>query len=136
VVKLIRLHRGIPRKLADVQRLLGELEYDEFSLLLGVLRADNLSKLPEGEDARAAAKIAAAQEFARRCREEQLCCRVRDLAVRGGDLAALGLQGEEIGLALHFLLDAVISGQCRNEKDYSLEYLRKNLKNLGIAQEK
>lgn len=136
VVKLIRLHRGIPRKLADVQRLLGELEYDEFSLLLGVLRADNLSKLPEGEDARAAAKIAAAQEFARRCREEQLCCRVRDLAVRGGDLAALGLQGEVIGLALHFLLDAVISGQCRNEKDYSLEYLRKNLKNLGIAQEK
>lgn len=134
VVKLIRLHRAIPAKLTDVRRLLGELEYDEFSLFIEVLKADNTSKLRNAEEARAAEKIARAQGFAAQCREQQLCCRVQELAVRGGDLAALGLRGEEIGRGLQFLLEAVITGSCLNEKKYSLEYLRKNLKKLDIRQ--
>ena len=132
VVKLIRLHREIPARLSDVQRLLGELEYVEFSLFLDVLRADNASKFRCGEDERAAAKIAAAQAFAEQCKAEQLCCRVSDLQVRGGDLLALGLHGAQIGEALRFLLDAVIEQNCPNEKYYLLEYFRKNSKKLAI----
>lgn len=132
VVKLIRLHREIPAGLADVQRMLGELNYDEFSMFIEVLKADNASKLRQSEDMQAAAKIKAAQQFAQRCREEQLCCRVQDLAVKGGDLAALGLRGEQIGCALRFLLNAVITEQCRNEKNCSLEYIRKNFKRSDI----
>ncbi len=132
VVKLIRLHREIPARLSDVQRLLGELEYAEFALFLDVLRADNASKFRCGEDERAAEKIAAAQAFAEQCKAEQLCCRVSDLRVKGGDLLALGLHGAQIGEALRFLLDAVIEQNCPNEKYYLLEYFRENLKKLDI----
>ncbi|MBQ2251573.1 MAG: hypothetical protein II329_01255, partial [Clostridia bacterium] len=41
--------------------------------------------------------------------------RVSDLAVRGGDLLALGLRGTEVGDALGYLLDLVIDGTVPND---------------------
>lgn len=136
VVKLIFLHRNIPQSLMDVRKILGELNYNEFSQFLAVLHADNNSKFVQGCDAQAAAAIARTERFAQRCREEGLCCRVRDLAVKGSDLVALGLQGEQIGQALRFLLDAVIAETCSNDKYYLLEYFRKKYKFLDITSDK
>ena len=45
------------------------------------------------------------------------CFSVKDLAVNGSDLIALGFsQGKIIGTILQFLLDAVIDETCKNEK--------------------
>ena len=52
---------------------------------------------------------------------------ISGLAVRGGDVAALGLRGEAIGEALKTLLYAVIDGKTKNEREALLEYLREGL---------
>ncbi len=124
VVKLISLHREIPKSLADVRRILGILEYDEFLQFLAVLEADNSAKLSFGADENAAARIRAAGEFAKLCKEQGLCCRVKELAVNGRDLAAMGLHGREIGDTLRLLLDAVICGDCPNEKNRLLAFYK------------
>lgn len=132
VTTLIHLHRGIPKEPVDVRRLLGILDYDEFDLFIEVLKADNASKWKAGEDLKAGGEIARAQEYAEECKEKNLCCRVTDLAVRGNDLAALGLQGEQIGEGLRMLLEAVVTEKCPNEKIYLLEYFSEKLKKMAI----
>ena len=49
---------------------------------------------------------------------------VSQLAVRGGDVSALGFKGEKIGDALKSLLYAVIEGKVENERDALLAYLK------------
>lgn len=51
---------------------------------------------------------------------------ISHLAIRGGDLAALGIKGEAIGDALSLLLAAVIDGKAENSKDTLIEYFQKN----------
>ncbi len=125
VVKLVSLHREIPKSLEDVRRLLGILDYSEFSQFLAVLRADNFAKRRCGADENAALQIRAAEEFAVYCRENNLCCRVKDLDISGNDLAALGMHGRQIGDTLRLLLEAVISGACPNEKTSLLGFCKK-----------
>ena len=48
---------------------------------------------------------------------EDACLTVRDLAVNGRDLMALGITGREIGLTLNRLLDLVLDEQLPNEKN-------------------
>lgn len=45
------------------------------------------------------------------------CCRLADLNITGRDLVALGLQGPAIGSTLRALLDAVIDGRLKNDRD-------------------
>ncbi|MBR7117378.1 MAG: hypothetical protein IKC87_06695 [Clostridia bacterium] len=49
-----------------------------------------------------------------------------ELKVGGNDIAALGLRGPEIGKALLSLLDAVMSGECVNERDALLGLCQKD----------
>ncbi len=51
------------------------------------------------------------------------CYKLSQLAVSGDDLLQRGLAGTEIGNALQFLLDQVISGQSENRKDLLLSLL-------------
>lgn len=124
VVELIRLHREIPDTLEKVRRLLGVLDYEEYQKFLCVLTADNTSKFRNNTDPVAAEKIEKAKRLAEQCIEQNLCCRLSQLAVKGGDLAALGLRGEAIGEALHKLLEAVVSDTIPNEKEQLLAYLQ------------
>lgn len=123
VVRLISLHREIPVAQGDVRRLLGMLGDADFARFLAVLRADNTSKLLNTSDPVAEEKIRNAEKYAAECRQQGLCCKISDLAVNGNDLAETGLCGKEIGEALRFLLDAVICGKCRNERDVLMEFL-------------
>ena len=53
------------------------------------------------------------------------CTSVSDLAVNGSDLIAAGIpEGKEIKNALSFLLDAVMSDQCRNDRDELINYVK------------
>ena len=54
---------------------------------------------------------------------EQACFSLKDLAVNGHDLLALGLKGPAIGSALQTLLEAVMDGKVDNEKSALLQSL-------------
>ena len=49
------------------------------------------------------------------------CFRIKDLAVNGNDLMALGLKGKAIGQTLQYLLDQVMDEKLSNEKEELLE---------------
>ena len=53
---------------------------------------------------------------------EDACLSLRDLAVKGNDQMALGLQGNEIGETLNSLLEQVVSENLPNEKEALLAY--------------
>ena len=60
------------------------------------------------------------------------CCRLRDLAVTGRDLRALGVpEGEQIGRTLQQMLDAVMDGELPNERAALLERAQALLKAGG-----
>ncbi|MBR3334241.1 MAG: HD domain-containing protein [Clostridia bacterium] len=56
---------------------------------------------------------------------EQPCFTLKDLAVNGRDLTALGLKGKAVGNALQTLLEAVMDGLVPNEREALLAYLRR-----------
>ena len=51
------------------------------------------------------------------------CLSLKDLAVNGRDLMALGLEGRAIGAALNRLLEAVLEGRVTNEKASLVQFL-------------
>ena len=55
---------------------------------------------------------------------QEQCFSLRQLAVNGADLQALGLRGRSVGEMLHALLDAVIDGQTDNRRDTLLRLAR------------
>ena len=55
-------------------------------------------------------------------RAENACLTLRDLAVNGKDMMALGLRGAEIGKALNALLDAVLDERVPNHREALLRY--------------
>ena len=59
--------------------------------------------------------------------EEDACFSLKQLAVKGGDLLALGLSGPAVGRALEALLDKVTDGELPNERETLLAYLRGDL---------
>jgi len=58
---------------------------------------------------------------------DQACFSLKDLAVNGNNMLALGLKGPAVGSALHSLLEAVMDGKVPNEKNALLAYLSNNL---------
>ena len=56
--------------------------------------------------------------------EEKACLSVKDLAVNGHDLMALGYSGREIGEKLQWLLEQVLEESVENEKQALLRCLK------------
>ena len=63
-------------------------------------------------------------EALQRVLAENPCLTLRDLAVNGSDLAALGLSGAGIGRALNALLERVLSGTLANERHALLDEVK------------
>lgn len=59
-------------------------------------------------------------------REEDLCLSLKDLAVNGHDLMALGIRGKAIGETLEWLLEQVLDETLPNEKDVLLSFIQTN----------
>ena len=53
------------------------------------------------------------------------CFAVKDLAINGSDLLALGFQGREIGQALQDALNAVIDGAVPNERQALIAFVQR-----------
>ena len=116
VTELIRLHMTPlepDKKL--LRRRLGKLGQEMLEQLLQLQEADMCSKamgIPEE-----IAQFANLRQLLQQLLEENACLHIRDLAVNGHDLMALGLQGKQIGLCMDYLLRQVQEETLPNERN-------------------
>ena len=122
VVLLIEKH--MTRPLADkkfLRRQLSRLGWEAFSQLLQLQQADMDSKGVEepGPD------YAEIYRLLREIRQENACLTLKDLAVNGRDLMALGIRGKALGEMLNLLLEQVLDEALPNERTALLDFARK-----------
>lgn len=123
ILTLIRWHdRNIARTRQGISRAAAELGEENFLRLLAVKRADNRAQAVEYHWVQG--EVDVAEHLYRKLMEEGTCLHIKDLAVNGHDLMALGYVGKEIGIRLEFLLQAVIAGELTNDRETLLEAVR------------
>lgn len=104
-----------------VKRMLNKIGEEQFRRLLKVRKADILAQSDINKVARLD-KVENTRAVFERVMMSQQASQLKDLAVSGHDLLALGIpEGPEIGRILHTLLDAVIADQLPNERGSLLE---------------
>ena len=106
--------------MAQALRQLGETDLRRLFL---IKRADNLAQAPAYRTMQA--EINKAEEILNQLLAEGACVCLEQLAVRGGDLLALGFEGPALGEALETLLDQVIEERLPNDRTALLEYARR-----------
>ncbi len=123
VLKLIKYHDlVIENNEVQIKRLLSKLGEEQFFRLLEIKKADTLA---QSKDLIYRLNIVDEIAFtANRILEEAQCFSLKDLAVNGNDLIALGFKGKEIGKALKLLLEKVIANELPNTKEKILEYAK------------
>lgn len=93
------------RSVGEGKRLAGEKGADRLAALLAFRRA---MKLPEDDNlSKAAAAVTRGGE----------CLSLKELAVGGGDITALGADGRQVGKILNALLTEVTEGRLSNERE-------------------
>ncbi len=127
VLTLIRYHDVVLDKTAScVKRWLNRLGEVCFRELLWVKEGDCRAQTESIIESRLAdlSEISALLE---QVMKEQACFSLKDLAVNGHDLLAIGIPaGKQIGEWLAWLLEQVIDGVLPNEREYLLDAIRKN----------
>lgn len=104
-----------------VKRLLRTQTAEELLMLARLMRADSAATgTREGEPCRSADRL---EQTVLKLQQEKPCLTVRDLAVNGHDLLALGYEPKQIGKALQTLLEAVTDGTVENERSALLREL-------------
>ena len=119
VVLLIEKH--MTRPIADkkfLRRQLSKLGWEAFEELLRLQQADMDSKGVEEPGADYSEIYRLLEEI----REENACLTLKDLAVNGRDLMALGLKGRAVGQALNALLEQVLEETLPNEREALLRF--------------
>ena len=109
----------------SVRRNLARYGEETVRLLLEVKRADNLAQAAAYRDRQGL--LDEWEALLDGVLAEGSCFSLKQLAVRGGDLAGLGLEGPAIGRALQSLLEQVIDNKLPNERAVLLEYVKENL---------
>ncbi|MBE6995797.1 MAG: HD domain-containing protein [Ruminococcaceae bacterium] len=123
VVRLVEWHdREIPRTDKGVRRALRLLGEKDLRRLIVLKRADNLAQAPEYHNRQL--DLDEGEAILEKLLAEDACFSLKQLAVNGRDLLALGLRGAEIGRVLDALLDAVVNGEVPNEREALLGHLR------------
>ena len=105
-----------------LRRRLGKFGIDTTYRLLALQEADMGSKGTGNEEEMA--QFSEVRKLLEEILSEDACLTVKDLAVKGNDLMALGLTGPDIGKTLNRLLDLVLDEQLPNEKEALLNTLK------------
>ena len=114
VVLLVKLHMTpIQPERKAVRRWLSRLGADTLEQLLQLQRADMGSKA----SADPIDPLHQIRQLMNEIQAENACLQIRDLALNGHDLMALGYTGPAIGQTLHALLEAVLNEEIPNEKE-------------------
>lgn len=124
VVKLIRYHDvRLEATLKTVRRWVAKIGREDFGRFLEVRRGDLLAQSEYERQVRLD-KLNRLTELYQKVLQEKPLMSVKDLAVNGNDLIALGYhEGPEIGKALHALLEKVMDGTCENTKEMLIQEL-------------
>lgn len=123
VVRLVEWHdRDIPRTDKSIRRALRILGERDLRRLILVKRADNFGQAPAYWDRQK--ELDKAEEILDRLLAEDACFSLKQLAVNGRDLLALGLSGPAVGAALEELLGKVMDGTLPNEREALLAVLQ------------
>lgn len=124
VVRLVEWHdKDIPRTDKSIRRALRILGEEDLRRLILVKRADNFGQAPAYWDRQK--ELDKAEEILNKLLAEDACFSLRQLAVNGRDLLALGLSGPAVGAALEELLGKVVDGTLPNERSALLESLQR-----------
>jgi tRNA nucleotidyltransferase/poly(A) polymerase len=122
VYELVRYHDRPMQSKKSVKRCLRLIGAELFDKLLYVQAADDAAKSPKKME-----QMKTENRALRAVYEEILqqaeCFSLKDLAVSGKDLTALGYKGKACGEALNRLLDLVIDGRTENTREALLERL-------------
>lgn len=121
VVRLIALHDSdlLPTE-KSLLRWLRRLGEDDLRLLLQVKRGDNRGQSPVFDRSE---QYDTVERLLDELLSREPCFSRAQLAVRGGDVLALGLSGPDIGKALDWLVEQVISGALPNLRGPQLNAL-------------
>lgn len=122
VIDRIAVHDlNAPRTKTDAKQLLSCVGLDIYKDLIKIKRADTRAKAdPYAIDE----KLSKMEALLLEVLESGECYSLKTLAVHGDDLQSAGIpKGKEIKEALDFLLGAVVSDACPNEKEALLNYL-------------
>ena len=108
-----------------IKRMLQRLGEEAFFALLDIKRADNFG---QSEKFRYRQEILQEiEDSARKIIAEKACFSLKDMVLKGNDLIELGVsQGPEIGRILEMLLDKVIYGEIKNDRQELITYLKKS----------
>lgn len=105
----------------SVKRWLGRLGDEQFFRLLDVKYADITGQNPE-YSAERAAHINRLRDIAHTAIAENQCFKIKDLAINGNDLIAIGFErNKALGDALNTLLDMVMGDAVQNSKEELLK---------------
>lgn len=123
ILTLVERHDcELPLDQKAVRRNLARYGEETLRLLLAVKRADNLAQAPAYRDRqRTLDQWEALLDLTLR---EDSCFSLRQLAVKGNDLTALGLQGPAVGKALSDLLELVMDDTLPNQRAILLDYAK------------
>lgn len=124
VVLLIKHHdTPLPREEKRIKRLMNRLGVDASLQLLQMHRADTAGQHPDC--AVRYAELDGVGQIMQQIIDAAACLAVKDLAINGSDLLALGFQGREIGQALQDALNAVIDGAVPNEHQALIAFVQR-----------
>ena len=98
-----------------IRRWISRLGYETFAELIQLQEADCRATGTAGEAE--LVHFSGIRRLAEEIQAENSCLSLKDLAVNGHDLAALGLKGKAIGETLNKLLNLVIEEEVPNEKE-------------------
>ncbi len=126
VCRLVRFHDRFPEPTdKSVRRLITQVGETLFPLLLLLQQADQMAKNPAGRNMRLDALAETRRRFSE-IRERGDCLSLKELAVSGRDLIAVGMKpGKEIGETLTKLLEMVLEDPGKNQKEYLMERVAK-----------
>lgn len=115
ICMLVRYHdRPIPLTEKAIRRAMNQLGAEGLRQLCAVKRADNLAQHPDYRSRQR--EIDEGKAIMDALLEKNACFSLKQLAVNGRDMAALGLEGPAIGQALQTLLEAVMDGETDNDR--------------------
>ena len=124
VVFLISHHMlNLSAERKPLRRALSKYGEENLMLLLALQEGDFHSKGVVGESA----DFSQIRDLLNQLLQEDACLHIKDLAVSGHDLMALGLSGREIGGALEQLLEWVLEEKLPNEKAALLRAVREEI---------
>lgn len=125
ILRLVRYHDlPIAADRKPVKRLMNKHGVDVVHQLIELHKADTLgqSSICMGR----MAEYESVRTLVNEIISEEACFSLKDLAINGNDLLALGYNGKPIGLILQTCLNAVMDEQIANERTALLEFATQN----------